>query len=49
MELGTLLVLLAIVLAVVGYFVSDYAHRLLTAAVIIGFIGVLVGVGDLVT
>ena len=56
MTLGTILVLLAIVLAVVSFFVGgrDFNGRsstysLLAAAVIVGFIGVLVGVGDLAT
>lgn len=47
MDLGTLLVLLAIVLAVVSYFIDNHAHRLLTASVILGFIGVLVGASGL--
>ena len=56
MELGTLLVVLAIVLAVVSYFVGDRTYNgrsgagsLLTVAVIVGFVGVLLGVGDLTT
>lgn len=52
MEIGTLLVLLAIILAVVSYFVGDRVNgngrsgALLTAAVVLGFVGVLLGVGD---
>lgn len=47
MGIGTLLVLLAIVLAVVSFFVATYTDRLLTAAVILIGVGVLVGVGTL--
>lgn len=56
MEFGTVLVLLAIVLAVISYFVGDRdyngrsrAGSLLTVAVIVGFVGVLLGVGSLST
>lgn len=49
MDLGTLLVLLAIVLAVVSFFVRDHGYRLLTASVILGFVGVLLGVGGVLS
>lgn len=49
MDLGTVLVLLAIILAAVSYFIDTHAHRLLTAAVVVGFVGVLVGAGGLTT
>lgn len=47
MGIGTLLVLLAIVLAVVSFFIDTYTERLLTASVILLAIGVLVGVSAL--
>jgi cell division protein FtsL len=48
MELGTLLVLLGIILAVVSVFITTHTHRILTASVILIGVGVLAGVGDLV-
>jgi len=45
MSIGTLLVLIAIVLAAVSLFVRR--SWLLAAAVIVGFIGVLLGVGSI--
>lgn len=47
MELGAVLVLLGIILAVVSLFVTVHVHRLLTSAVILIGIGVLVGAGSL--
>lgn len=50
MELGAILVLIAIVLAAVSFFVDRdrQAHRLLAAAVILAGIGTLIGAGGLV-
>jgi hypothetical protein len=42
--LGLLLVIIAIVLAIVSAFVPTRSHTLLASAVVVGFIGVLVGV-----
>lgn len=49
MELGTLLVLLGIILAVVSLFIAAHTHRLLTAAVVLIGVGVLAGVGSIAT
>lgn len=46
MELGAVLVLIGIILAVVSLFVPNYSHRMLAAAIILVGIGVLVGVGS---
>jgi hypothetical protein len=47
MAIGTLLVILAIVLAAAALFLHAHSSRLLAAAVIVGFIGVLAGVGTI--
>jgi len=47
MAIGTLLVIIAIVLAAAALFIHAHTSRLLAAAVIVGFIGVLLGVGTI--
>lgn len=46
MELGALLVLLGIVLAVVSLFVPVHSIRLVAAAIVLVGVGVLVGIGE---
>ena len=47
MTLGTLLVILAVIMAIASFFVATYAHRLVAGAVVLMGIGVLIGVGNL--
>lgn len=47
MELGAILVVIAIILAAVSFFIDDvHVYRLLAAAIILSGVGVLVGVGS---